>query len=280
MSQNDFSIANQTSSNFRADLNGALQALASLSSGSTAPSATYANMLWYDTSNNILKMRAAADDTWINVAYVDQTNDAYKIIDNTQVVNTSGSQTGLIGDQSELTWEGGTSTTESLVSPTKIKAAIEANSGWNDSTPQATTSGSSFDFTGIPSGVRDIEIIFDDVSLSAGDQILVQIGGASGVSTSGYESAGSRPGATNQSSTAGFIVVVNNATLNFSGKVSLSKWPTSDVWVSSYVGGVYNDRTTSGGGRTNLGETLTRVRVTNTGGTFDNGGVFVRWMKG
>jgi hypothetical protein len=126
MSQHDFVIDNQTAPAFRTDLNNALQALATLSSGATAPSSTFANMLWYDTANNILKMRAEADDAWINIAYLDQTTDAFRILDDTQVVNTSGTQTGLLGDQATATWETGTGTTESLVSPAKIKAAIDA----------------------------------------------------------------------------------------------------------------------------------------------------------
>jgi|8_EtaG_2_1085327.scaffolds.fasta_scaffold00274_32 hypothetical protein len=126
MSQHDFDIANQTSSNARADINNALKALASTSSGTTAPSTTYANMLWYDTSANILKMRAEADDAWINIGYVDQSADAFRILDDTQVVTTAGSQTGLLGDQATGTWQAGTGTTESLVSPAKIKAAIIA----------------------------------------------------------------------------------------------------------------------------------------------------------
>jgi hypothetical protein len=72
MSQNDYVIANQTTPLFRADLNLALQALASNSSGSSAPSTTYANMLWYDTTNNILKMRSEADDAWISLGTLDQ----------------------------------------------------------------------------------------------------------------------------------------------------------------------------------------------------------------
>lgn len=126
MSQHDFNIANQTASNARADINNALAALATLSSGSTAPSTTYANMLWYDTNNNQLKMRAEADDAWISIAYLDQSSDAFRILDNTQVVTTSGTQTGLLGDQATSAWTTGTGTTESLVSPAKVKAAIEA----------------------------------------------------------------------------------------------------------------------------------------------------------
>ena len=122
MSQNDFVIANQSAPDFRSDLNNALQALASLSSGATAPATTYSNMLWYDTANNILKMRSEADDAWISIGYLDQSTNAFRILDDTQVVNTSGTQTGLIGDQATATWEAGTSTTESLVSPAKVKA--------------------------------------------------------------------------------------------------------------------------------------------------------------
>ena len=127
MSQNDLVIANQSFPATRADINSALQALGSLNSGSSAPATTYANMLWYDTANNTLKMRAEANDQWISIGYLDQTADAFRIFDDTQVVNSSGTQTGLIGDQATSAWQAGTSTTESLVSPAKVKAAIEQN---------------------------------------------------------------------------------------------------------------------------------------------------------
>lgn len=127
MSQHDLDIANQTASSARADINNALKALGSVSSGSSAPSTTYANMLWYDTGSNTLKMRTEADDQWISIGYMDQSADAFRIFDNTQVVNTSGSQTGLLGGQSTSTWESGTGTTESLVSPANVKASVLAN---------------------------------------------------------------------------------------------------------------------------------------------------------
>ena len=126
MSQHDFNIANQTSAASRTDINSALTALATLSSGATAPSTTYANMLWYDTTNNVLKIRNEADSNWINVGYLDQGSNAFRILDDTQVTNISGTQTGLLGDQATATWEAGSGTTESLVSPAKVKAAIEA----------------------------------------------------------------------------------------------------------------------------------------------------------
>lgn len=124
MSQNDFVIANQAASSARADINGALQALASCSSGSTAPSTTYANMLWYDTNTNILKIRSEADDAWISVNYLNQSANTSNILDDTQVVNTGGTQTGLLGDQTQSVWTAGSGTTESLISPAKLKGVL------------------------------------------------------------------------------------------------------------------------------------------------------------
>lgn len=127
MAQHDYSIANQTAASLRADLNNVLSAIVSNNSGATEPADTFANMFWYDTSANILKIRNEADDAWISLGYLDQTADAFRILDDTLVTNTSGTQTGLLGDQATATWEIGTGTTESLVSPAKVKAAIDAN---------------------------------------------------------------------------------------------------------------------------------------------------------
>jgi len=127
MSQHDLDIANQTASLARADINDALKALGSTSSGPDAPSTTYANMLWYDTGSKTLKMRTEADDQWISIGYLDQSSDAFRIFDDTLVVSSGGSQTGLIGDQTTVTWQTGIGDTESLVSPAKVKAAIVAN---------------------------------------------------------------------------------------------------------------------------------------------------------
>ena len=79
MSQHDFNIANQGFPATRADLNNALEALATQSSGATAPSTTYAYQLWYDSSANLFKMRNADNDGWITLAFFDQTNDEWEV---------------------------------------------------------------------------------------------------------------------------------------------------------------------------------------------------------
>lgn len=79
MSQHDMNIANQGFPAFRSDLNDALAALASTSAGATAPSTTFAQQLWYDSTNNLLKMRNTDNDAWITLAYFDQTNDEWEV---------------------------------------------------------------------------------------------------------------------------------------------------------------------------------------------------------
>lgn len=71
MSQNDFSIANADGATVRADINSALQALATLSSGASAPSTTYAGMIWWDTTNSLIKQRNSANTAWITIASFD-----------------------------------------------------------------------------------------------------------------------------------------------------------------------------------------------------------------
>lgn len=75
MAQHDYDIANQTFPATRADINNALDAIVSQNSGASAPTTTYAYMFWYDTTNNKLKQRNAADDAWIDLFDVNQTSD-------------------------------------------------------------------------------------------------------------------------------------------------------------------------------------------------------------
>ena len=127
MSQHDFEIANQTASSARDDINNALVALATNSSGINAPSSPEPNMFWYEEDTNILKIRNLANTAWINFAYVDATNSRVGPMDNTYLYNSGGTQTGLLGDQATSTWQTGTGTLDSLVSPAQVKASVLYN---------------------------------------------------------------------------------------------------------------------------------------------------------
>lgn len=112
MAQHDFTIDNQSAPAFRGDLNNALEALGTLSSGATAPATTYANMLWYDTANNILKMRSEADDAWIDLGTLDQSGNTFN------AAATQLSQ-GQVEDD--------TSTVFGQVSGQRLNQSVEAN---------------------------------------------------------------------------------------------------------------------------------------------------------
>lgn len=77
MAQHDYVIDNQSSPAARTDINNVLQAILTQNSGATAPSTTVANMMWYDTSTDLLKMRNEANSGWITLGTVDQTNNVF-----------------------------------------------------------------------------------------------------------------------------------------------------------------------------------------------------------
>jgi len=67
LAQHDYNIANQTAPTFRADLNLLLDAIVSNNSGATAPSTTFANMFWYDTTTSLMKQRNEANSAWVTL---------------------------------------------------------------------------------------------------------------------------------------------------------------------------------------------------------------------
>ena len=112
MSQHDFDIANQTAPLARADINLALKALASNSSGSVAPTTTYANMTYYNTANNILYKRNEADSAWITLGTVDETAGTF-------------TPSGAVALASQAEAEAGTESTKTMT-PLRVKQAITA----------------------------------------------------------------------------------------------------------------------------------------------------------
>ena len=73
MAQHDAIISNASGAAVRADLNNALAALITNSSGSTSPSTTYSYQFWADTTANQLKIRNSANDAWITLMELDGT---------------------------------------------------------------------------------------------------------------------------------------------------------------------------------------------------------------
>lgn len=81
MAQSDMNIANQGFPAFRSDLNSALAALVSNSSGATEPSTTFAHQFWVDTAvdPSVLKQRNADNDAWVTIGSINQTTDTFNL---------------------------------------------------------------------------------------------------------------------------------------------------------------------------------------------------------
>ena len=144
-------------------------------------------------------------------------------------------------------------------------------------TAVASTSGTSIDFTSIPSWVKRITVMFRGVSTNGASNYLIQIGAGS-VTTSGYlgTSTTVTTGVGSIAFTTGFGIYNNNGAGNvFHGNVAITlqdsnNWTASGVLGLSNVAGI---QTTAGS--LALGGTLDRVRITTVGGTdtFDAGSI-------
>jgi len=146
-------------------------------------------------------------------------------------------------------------------------------------TAVASTSGTSIDFTSIPSWVKRITVMFNGVSLSGSAAIAVQIGSGS-FTTSGYISNSSYVShqTTNTTSgtsyTSGFAVVASNASSVSYGSMIIQLL-TGNTYVSTHVtstGAAGLGACVFGSGSVALTGVLDRVRITSSGvDTFDAG---------
>lgn len=151
-------------------------------------------------------------------------------------------------------------------------------------TAVASTSGTSIDFTSIPSTVKRITVMFNGVSTSGTSPPQIQIGDSGGVETTGYAGTSSAiAGGTAQAVfTTGFGLGVNtsnwSSSVIVSGAITITLLNSStNNWVASGSLG-RSDATgstyfTSGG--KSLSDVLDRVRITTVNGTdtFDAGSI-------
>jgi len=157
--------------------------------------------------------------------------------------------------------------------------ASGVNSSIVSGTAVASTSGTSIDFTGIPSWVKRITVMFSGVSTSGSSDWLIQLGDAGGIETTGYLGTGTsiQAGTGETLYTAGFGIRSGSAANICHGAIIISQLSaSSNAWVAQGVLGQSNAaRTLLTGGGKSLSETLTQVRITTVNGTdtFDAGSI-------
>jgi hypothetical protein len=146
-------------------------------------------------------------------------------------------------------------------------------------TEQATTSGTSINFTNIPSWVKRITVQLVGVSTSGTSNLLVQIGDSGGIEDTAYVSGAWQGGTgdTSATSTAGMIATAAvTAAGTMTGAVTLTLEDSSDnTWVATGALIRSDGAGQLSAGSKALSATLDKVRLTTVNGTdtFDAGSV-------
>ena len=144
-------------------------------------------------------------------------------------------------------------------------------------TALATTSGTSFDFTSIPSWVKRITITFSEVSTSGSTNIQLLLGTTGGFESTGYISQiGAIVGSAASTSgwTTGFVLANVTGTNAGSGHAVLTK-VSGNSWALSAILKCSTNQINFIGGSKTVSGALDRIRLNCTTGTdaFDAGSV-------
>jgi hypothetical protein len=160
-------------------------------------------------------------------------------------------------------------------------AGVTTNSGAvydgiQSATAQASTSGTSIDFTGIPSWVKRITVLFSGVSTSGTSYVQVQLGDSGGIENSSYLGA-TQNSSNGQAHSSGFLTEAGTASAavirNGCATIALL---SGNTWAySSNFGWSNSANAHHGGGSKTLSDTLTQIRITTVNGTdtFDAGSI-------
>jgi hypothetical protein len=170
-----------------------------------------------------------------------------------------------------------TLTNKTLTSP--VIAGTPTGVGVLTAGTAVTASGTSVDFTSIPSWVKRIAVMFAGVSTNGTSNYLIQLGSGS-ITTSGYLGGSSISNNLNQTAAAnfttgfGFTAGLSAAAINH-GIAQICLLNSNSWTMSCSIGRSDAAVAGSSGGSVSLSGTLDRIRVTTVNGTdaFDAGSI-------
>lgn len=148
-------------------------------------------------------------------------------------------------------------------------------------TAVASTSGVSIDFTGIPSWVKRVTVMFNGVSTNGTSEAILRLGTSSGIQATGYLTTSSVAASlvASVNDTTGFRIFNNGgaATDVRNGVINFVLMDSSNgIWsAAGLIGQSDAARMCTIAGTKTLSGTLDRVRITTVGGTdtFDAGSI-------
>jgi len=200
-------------------------------------------------------------------------------IGNNLTVAGTASFTGTLGNITTGTISSGNITSSGTVAAT-TGTLYPIVSG----TAVASTSGTSIDFTSIPSWVKRITVIFNGVSLSGSAVKYIQLGTGGVPTTTGYSTVGGTYYTTNISGatafTAAFVCNDNSAGSTDSGHAVFTNI-SGNIWIGSLVMAqpVSTPQIFNAAGTVTLAGVLNMVRITSSNGTdtFDAGSINIMY---
>lgn len=143
-------------------------------------------------------------------------------------------------------------------------------------TATTSASGTSIDFTGIPSWAKKISIMFNGVSTNGTSNPLIQLGTSSGATTTGYvcNSMSATTAVGVATFTSGFGLRANSAANALYGVIQILNL-TGNTWNGMGVLNLVGAEQIYVSGGVILGGTLDRVRITTVNGTdsYDAGSI-------
>jgi len=174
---------------------------------------------------------------------------------------------------------GTTQIADNAVTPAKLSNPLTLETAKN-------ATGSAVNFTGIPSWVKRITVMMNNVSTNGSSIPIIQLGDSGGIETTEYNSVCISVSAINnnitrnQISTVGIILGTdsNTAAAVITGNISINKisgntWITTGNFTGASLAGNSVFTTTS---TKTLSNTLTRLRITTTD-TFDDGTINIMY---
>lgn len=188
---------------------------------------------------------------------------------NNQTVTLPDATTTMVGTDATQTL-----TNKTLTSPTISGTPVMSASVITSGTAQATTSGTTITFTGIPSWAKRITVMFNGVSTNGSSTLLVQVGSGS-LTTSGYSGCASNAG-TNTNLSSGFLYNVTNSAAWAHNGIMIISTLGSNIWSAFSIDGFTGAASVQFmGGVVSLAGALDRVALTTTNGTdtFDAGSI-------
>jgi hypothetical protein len=148
-------------------------------------------------------------------------------------------------------------------------------------TAVASTSGTSIDFTGIPSWVKRVTVMFNGVSTSGTSNVQIQLGTLGGIESTGYNCT---------------LLITDTTALNTSNSTTGASFNTylaseakhghvvfvafgSNAWTFDGSMRLSSTQSSAAMGSKTLSGTLDRVRITTVNGTdtFDAGSINILW---